>query len=65
VWHEWLALGWQGARSHLAVPGFALCSPEVAADPHAARQLLHDLFTAGPDDPPLARWAAESGAGSS
>lgn len=29
------------------VPGFALCSPEVAADPHAARQLLHDLFTSG------------------
>lgn len=45
----------KGAWSHLAAPGFALCSPEFAADPPAERQLLHDLFAARPGDPPLAR----------
>lgn len=34
----------QGAWSYLAGPGFALCSPAVAADPQASRVLLHEVF---------------------
>lgn len=45
----------EGAWSYLAAPGFAVCSVAVAADPQAARQLLHDVFTTGRGDPAFAR----------
>lgn len=44
-----------GSWSYLAAPGCALCSAAVAADPQAAGQVLHDLFTTGRGDPALAR----------
>jgi len=34
----------QGAWSHLAAPGYALCSTQVAADPAAAAALLRNVF---------------------
>src|SRR5215469_358604 len=34
----------QGAWSHLAAPGYALCSAQLAADPAAAAALLHEVF---------------------
>ena len=34
----------QGAWSHLAAPGYALCSAQLAADPAAAATLLRDVF---------------------
>jgi hypothetical protein len=34
----------RGAWSHLAAPGYALCSTQVAADPAAAAALLREVF---------------------
>ena len=34
----------QGAWSYLAGPGYALCSPQLAAVPAAAAALLHEVF---------------------
>ena len=37
-----------GLWSHLAGPGCAICSPGLAADPDAARQLLREVFGSSP-----------------